>query len=75
MPAMLYTVRETTAAQVRERLLILLLTVPRRSVVRRFLPHFRHRRTNAATPARGVPLRPDGLRFRAPVGVVFGRRH
>ena len=29
----------------------------------------------ALQPRKGVSLRPDGLRFRAPVGVLFGRRH
>ena len=42
------------------------------SVALRHLPHFRGRRTGASTPARGVSLRPYGLRFRAPVGLVLG---
>ena len=29
----------------------------------------------ALQPHKGVSLRPDGLRFRAPVGVLFGLRH
>jgi hypothetical protein len=29
----------------------------------------------ALQPRKGVSLRPYGLRFRAPVGVLFGRRH
>jgi hypothetical protein len=29
----------------------------------------------ALQPHKGVPLRPSGLRFRASVGVLFGRRH
>ena len=45
---------------------------PIASVALRHLPHFRARRTSASTPARGVPLRPHGLRFRAPVGLVLG---